>query len=113
MHPEGPARVPYVTRCLGERPGPLVAATDYLRSFADQIRAFVPAGRTYRVLGTDGFGRSDTRPALRRFFEVDRHFVVLAALRALADAGTVPVSTVSAALVRYGIDPETPDPVTV
>jgi pyruvate dehydrogenase E1 component len=88
-----------------------VAATDYVRNFAEQIRAFVP-GR-YSVLGTDGFGRSDTRDRLRSFFEVDRHHVAVAALKALADEGALPPRKVAEAAAAYGIDPETPDPTTV
>jgi pyruvate dehydrogenase E1 component len=88
-----------------------VAATDYMRSFADQIRPFVP-GR-YRVLGTDGFGRSDYRRKLRQFFEVDRYFVALAALTSLAEEGKIPAATVADAMTKYGIDSEKPDPVRV
>jgi len=97
-----------VTSCLADRQGPVVASTDYIRAFADQIRPFVP--RTYKVLGTDGYGRSDYRRKLRRFFEVDRHFVALAALAALAQEGTVPAETVAKAIAKYGIDPEKPNP---
>ena len=86
----------------------MVAATDYMRAFADQIRPWV--ARRYLVLGTDGFGRSDTREKLRRFFEVDRHHVVVAALKALADDGAVPAGRAAEAIARYGIDPATPDP---
>jgi len=86
----------------------VIAATDYMKAFADQIRPFVP--NRYRVLGTDGFGRSDYRKKLRHFFEVDRHFVVVAALRALADEEAVPASVVADAIKKYGIDPEKPDP---
>jgi pyruvate dehydrogenase E1 component len=82
-----------------------------MRAHADQIRPFI--AQRYKVLGTDGFGRSDTRRRLREFFEVDRHWVVLAALKALADDGEVPASTVTAALARYGLDPKKPNPVTV
>ena len=94
--------------CLAGRPGPVIAATDYVKSFADQIRAFVP--RRYRVLGTDGYGRSDYRRNLRRFFEVDRHYVAVAALASLAEDGTIPAATVADAISRYGIDPDKPDP---
>ena len=87
---------------------PVIAASDYLKAYADQIRAFVP-GR-YSVLGTDGFGRSDYRRRLRSFFEVDRHFVTLAALRALAAEGAVPKERVVEAIAKYGIDPDKPDP---
>ena len=113
LHPEAAPRLPYVTRCLEARPGPVVAATDYVKTFADQIRAFVPRGRVYRVLGTDGFGRSDTRARLRHFFEVDRYFVTVAALKALAEQGEGEARRVAAAIRRYGIDAEKPDPVTV
>ena len=97
--------------CLKDRPGPVVAATDYMKIFADQIREFVP-GR-YKVLGTDGFGRSDTRPRLRRFFEVDRYYVALAALKALAEAGSITAGVVDQAIAKFGIDPDKPNPVTV
>ena len=113
LHPEASPRVPFVTQCLQGRAGPVVAASDYVKAFADQIRAFVPAGRAYRVLGTDGFGRSDSRARLRHFFEVSRHFVVLAALRALADQGEVAREVIGQAITKYGIDPEKPDPTTV
>ncbi|MBV9205275.1 MAG: pyruvate dehydrogenase (acetyl-transferring), homodimeric type [Actinobacteria bacterium] len=108
LHPAEPQRRSYVEECLSGRSGPVIAATDYVRSFADQIRPFVP-GR-YRVLGTDGFGRSDYRRNLRRFFEVDRHYVAMAALSSLAADGTVPAATVADAISRYGIDPGKPDP---
>jgi pyruvate dehydrogenase E1 component len=101
-------RKSYVETCLADRSGPVVAATDYLKSFADGIRAFVP-GR-YRVLGTDGFGRSDYRRRLRYFYEVDRSFVALAALRALADDGLVPTSRPAEAIRKYGIDPDKANP---
>ena len=108
LHPSEPVRRSYVARCLGERQGPVVAASDYVKLFADQIRAYVP--RRYVTLGTDGYGRSDTRAALRRFFEVDRHFVALCALKALADEGAMPGSSVCDAIERYGMDPEKSDP---
>jgi pyruvate dehydrogenase E1 component len=108
LHPTEPPRQSYVTSCLDDRQGPVIAASDYIKTFADQIRPFVPG--TYRVLGTDGFGRSDYRRDLRRFFEVDRYFVALAALQALAQEGTVPADTVAKAIDRYGIDPEKPNP---
>jgi pyruvate dehydrogenase E1 component len=111
VHPEEKARVPYVAACLEGRGGPAVAATDYMRVFADQIRPYV--GRRYVVLGTDGFGRSDTREQLRYFFEVNRHYVVVAALKALADEGTIPAATVTQAIRKYGIDPSKPCPWTV
>jgi pyruvate dehydrogenase E1 component len=111
LHPEAQPRMSYVAQQLGGRPGPFVAATDYMRTFADQIRPFIH-GR-YVTLGTDGFGRSDTRAKLRLFFEVNRHYVVVAALKALADEGAVPVSRVTEAIRKYGIDPEKPNPVKV
>ena len=94
LHPGDKPRKAYVTQQLEKTVGPIVATTDYKRLFADQIRPFLPRGRDYRVLGTDGFGRSDTRAKLREFFEVDRHYVVLSALRALADEGMVPAAKV-------------------
>jgi pyruvate dehydrogenase E1 component len=108
LHPGSAPRRSFVEECLAGRPGPVIAATDYVKSFGDQIRAFVP-GR-YRVLGTDGYGRSDYRRNLRRFFEVDRHYVAVAALAALAEDGTIPAATVADAISRYGIDPGKPDP---
>ena len=93
------------------RGGPVVASTDYIRAFADQIRQWVPG--PYRVLGTDGFGRSDYRRALRRFFEVDRHYVAVAALKELADAGAIDAARVQEAIERYEIDPDAPMPTTV
>jgi pyruvate dehydrogenase E1 component len=108
LHPTEPQREAYVTTKLKGRRGPVIASTDYVRGFADQIRAWVP--RSYRVLGTDGYGRSDYRKALRSFFEVDRYHVAVAALKALADERTIEPSIVSDALRRYDIDPETPIP---
>jgi len=113
LHPTEPPRVSWVAKCLARHAGPVVASSDYIKTFADQIRAFIPAGRAYRVLGTDGFGRSDTRAKLRDFFEVDRHWVALAALKALADQGEIKASVVAAAVKKYGIDPNKPNPVTV
>jgi pyruvate dehydrogenase E1 component len=89
----------------------VIAATDYMRAFAEQIRAFVP--RRYTVLGTDGFGRSDTREKLREFFEVDRRYVAIAALKALADEGALPATRVAEAIAKYGIDADKPAPWTV
>jgi pyruvate dehydrogenase E1 component len=112
LHPAEKPRKPYVTEQLERTAGPIVASTDYMRLFADQIRAWVPKGREYRVLGTDGFGRSDTRAKLREFFEVDRHFIVLAALRALADEGLLPAAKLPEAMRRYGIDAGKANPMT-
>jgi pyruvate dehydrogenase E1 component len=111
LHPEQPPRLSWVEECLGLRQGPVVASTDYVKAFADQIRAFVP--HRYAVLGTDGFGRSDTRSKLREFFEVDRRYVAVAALKALADDGELPPKRVAEALARYAIDPAKPSPVSV
>jgi len=111
LHPEERARTCWVEDCLADRRGPVVAATDYLKTCADQIRPFVRA--PYSVLGTDGFGRSDSREMLRHFFEVNRGFVVVAALKALADSGEIEHSTVTEAMKKYEIDPGKPDPVTV
>ena len=111
LHPLEEPRETYVAQSLKDRAGPVVASTDYIRAFADQIRQWVP-GR-YTVLGTDGFGRSDTRAALRRFFEVDRHYVVVAALKALADEGTIELKRVQEAIERFEIDPQAPIPTTV
>jgi pyruvate dehydrogenase E1 component len=102
--------VPYVTQQLDSHAGPVVASTDYMKLFADQIRPFMPKGRAYRVLGTDGFGRSDFRYRLREHFEVDRKFVVLAALRALADEKAVKPKTVADAIRKLGIDPDKNNP---
>jgi pyruvate dehydrogenase E1 component len=112
LHPEAERRVPYVEQCLKDRPGPVVAATDYMKVFADQIRPFLPT-HNFVALGTDGFGRSDKRKALRRFFEVDRNYVAVAALKALADQEEMPRAKVTEAIRKYGIDPEKPDPTTV
>ncbi|ODU95455.1 MAG: pyruvate dehydrogenase (acetyl-transferring), homodimeric type [Thiomonas sp. SCN 64-16] len=106
LHPTDKPRVPFVTQQLDKHAGPVVASTDYVRLFAEQIRPFLPKGRNYRVLGTDGFGRSDTRTELRRHFEVDRHYIVLAALRGLVDEGALPASKLTEAIAKYGIDTE-------
>jgi len=113
LHPEDKARVPYVTQCLEKHAGPVVAASDYMKTFADQIRPFMPAGRIYKALGTDGFGRSDSRAKLRHFFEVNRYFIAIAALKALAESGEGKAKTVAEAIKKYGIDPNKPDPTTV
>jgi pyruvate dehydrogenase E1 component len=109
LHPTDEPRRSFVEQSLGGRPdGPVVAATDYMRAFAEQIRPYVQ--RRYTVLGTDGFGRSDYRRALRRHFEVDRHHVALAALTSLAADGAVPASAAADAIAKYGIDPDKPEP---
>jgi len=108
LHPEAEPRRPYVTAQLEGHEGPVIAATDYMRTYADQIRAFLP--QRYTVLGTDGFGRSDTRDQLRNFFEVDRRWVAAAALKALADEGKIKPKVVSDAIRKFGIDPDLPEP---
>ncbi|MCG7920196.1 MAG: pyruvate dehydrogenase (acetyl-transferring), homodimeric type [Candidatus Thiodiazotropha lotti] len=111
LHPEEDQRQSYVTRQLAGQQGPVVAATDYIRSYADQIRPFVPG--TYSVLGTDGYGRSDMRSQLRKFFEVNRYYVALAALKSLADQGNLKDDVVTQAIKKYKIDPDKPNPCTV
>ncbi|OGT60231.1 MAG: pyruvate dehydrogenase (acetyl-transferring), homodimeric type [Gammaproteobacteria bacterium RIFCSPHIGHO2_12_FULL_63_22] len=109
LHPEAEPKKAYVTECLDGRSGPAIAATDYVRAFADQIRAFVPM--RYTVLGTDGFGRSDTRANLRRFFEVDRYYIAHAAVAALAAEGRMNSKDVARAIKQYKLDPEKGNPV--
>ena len=111
LHPTELPRKSYIETCFTGRPGPVIAATDYMRLFAEQIRPFVPS--RYRVLGTDGFGRSDYRKKLRDFFEVDRRWVAVAALKALAEEGQVESAIVADAITRYGLSPHKPDPWTV
>jgi len=113
LHPADEPRVPYLEAALGARPpGPVVAATDYMKSFAGGVRPFV-GSRRFHALGTDGFGRSDYRRKLRDFFEVDRRWVALAALKMLADDGVLARTRVAEAIAAFGIDPAKPDPVTV
>jgi pyruvate dehydrogenase E1 component len=111
LHPDETPRTGYVESTLAEYRGPVVAATDYMKIYADQIREFVP--HPYRCLGTDGFGRSDSRARLREFFEVDRRYICLATLKSLADEGRIETATVAQALKDFGIDPEKPNPLTV
>jgi pyruvate dehydrogenase E1 component len=108
LHPGGKPRVPYVAQCLEGQQGPVIAATDYVQSYAEQIRKWVP--QRFEVLGTDGFGRSDTRAQLRKHFEVNSYHVVIAALKALADEEILPATKVAEAIAKYGIDPEKPNP---
>ena len=110
LHPLEKARVPFVTQQLSSRSGPVVASTDYMKAYAEQIRPFIPKGRTYRVLGTDGFGRSDFRSKLREHFEVNRHYIVVAALKSLADDGVLPVAKVAEAIAKYGINADKINP---
>jgi len=111
LHPTEKPRQSHVEKCLAGTKGPVIASSDYVRAFADQIREFVP--RRYKALGTDGFGRSDSRENLRRFFEVDRRYVAVAALKALAEDGEIPAAKVAEAIAKYGIDAEKPAPWTV
>ena len=114
LHPEEPKKLCHVARSMADTRGPVIAATDYVRLFAEQIRPFVTQdGRRYTVLGTDGFGRSDTREKLRHFFEVDRYWITVAALRSLADDGQLAVAKVSEALEKYRLDSDKPNPVGV
>ncbi len=112
LHPEKKPRISYVEQCLKDTSGPIIAATDYMKIYAEQIRTFIQ-GRPYTVLGTDGFGRSDTRQKLRKHFEVNRYYIVVAALKTLADDKQIPASKVSEAIKKYKLDPEKPNPVTV
>lgn len=108
LHPHDPPRTSYVKSLLGDHAGPVIAASDYMKIYADQIREFVP--QSYRTLGTDGFGRSDSRAQLRQFFEVNRNFICLGALKSLADEGTIGTEVVTEAIAKFGIDPEKSNP---
>ena len=108
LHPTKPARKSYIESALEGHAGPVIAATDYMRSYAEQVRRHIP--RRFEVLGTDGFGRSDYRAKLRQFFEVNRYYVVVAALKTLADEGTLKADVVAKAIAKYGLDTERPDP---
>jgi pyruvate dehydrogenase E1 component len=112
LHPGETQRRSFVAQQLDGHDGPIVASTDYVKTFAEQIRPFVE-NRRFHALGTDGFGRSDTRKQLRSFFEIDRRWVALAALSALADEGTIERARVAEALAKYGLDPAKPEPTTV
>ncbi|MBU2887336.1 pyruvate dehydrogenase (acetyl-transferring), homodimeric type [Gilvimarinus agarilyticus] len=111
LNPTAKPRKAYITEQLEGAEGPFIIATDYMKNYAEQLRAFVPG--EYRVLGTDGFGRSDSRQKLRHFFEVSREFVVIAALKSLADQGAIKVDVVAKAIKQFGIDPDKADPLTV
>jgi len=104
LHPLEAPRVSFVGEQLEKHTGPVVASTDYMKAYAEQIRSYIPKGRGYKVLGTDGFGRSDFRSKLREHFEINRHYIVLAALKALSEEGTVPVAKVAEAIQKYGIN---------
>ena len=113
LHPTDKPKLSHVEACLAKTSGPVVASSDYMKAFADGIRNFMPKGRTYKVLGTDGFGRSDTREKLRQFFEVNRYFVTISALKALAEDGAIDAKVVADAIKKYDIDPAKSDPTTV
>jgi pyruvate dehydrogenase E1 component len=108
LQPTQEKKIPYVSQCLNDHPGPVVVSTDYVRLLADSIRPFIRKHCT--VLGTDGFGRSDTRENLRRFFEVDRYYVTVAALNALADTGQIEATIVQQALEKYDLAASKPAP---
>ena len=108
LHPSEEPRIPYLTQQLADHPGPVVAATDYIKAYTDQIREFIRG--PFTVLGTDGFGRSDTRRNLRQHFEVSREFIVLAALKALMEEGVMTSEDVGKALTALGIDVDKPNP---
>jgi pyruvate dehydrogenase E1 component len=111
LHPEQPARKSYLEKCLAGRKGPYVAATDYMKIVPDQVQRWIPG--CFVTLGTDGYGRSDARAALRDFFEVDKYHIAVTTLKALADDGALDQKTVAQAIAKYNIDPEKPDPVTL
>jgi len=111
LHPNEPQRKSYVGNCFGDRPGPFIAATDYMKIVSDQIQGWVPGN--FYSLGTDGYGRSDARAPLREHFEVDRRFIAVTALTALVEDGALDKKTVAKAIEKYGIDPDRPDPVTL
>ena len=110
LHPTDEAKIPYVARQLEPHSGPIIAASDYVKLFADQIRPYLPAGRRYKVLGTDGFGRSDFRAKLREHFEVNRYFIAVSALKALAEQRVIPADTVAKAIKQYKINPDKANP---
>lgn len=112
LHPTAKAKVPYVTAQLESSVGPIISSTDYMRLFSDQVRPYMPKGRTFKVLGTDGFGRSDFRYKLRNHFEVDRHFIVVAALKSLADEKQIEAAKVAEAIKKYGLNPDKQNPIT-
>lgn len=111
LHPAEKPRESWVAKQLNDKPGPVIAATDYIKTYSDQIRQFIKS--PFVALGTDGYGRSDTREQLRAFFEVDRRWVALAALKALADAGTIERDVVVKAIAAFGLDTDKPNPMTV
>ena len=110
LNPEATQKVPYVTEALSEYPHPVIATSDYMKVLSDGLREYIEA--PFKVLGTDGFGRSDTREKLRDFFEIDRRYVVVTALNTLKEQGSIEASVVSEAIKKYGLDPDKSNPVT-
>ena len=110
LHPTDKPQVSFVEQQLSQHAGPVIASTDYMKNYAEQIRPFIPKGRTYKVLGTDGFGRSDFRSKLREHFEINRHYIVIAALKSMADEGALPVAKVAEAIQKYGIKADKVNP---
>ncbi len=110
LHPLEAPRTSFVEDQLQAHAGPVIASTDYMKAYAEQIRSYISKGRTYKVLGTDGFGRSDFRSKLREHFEINRHYIVVAALKALSEEGTVPVAKVDEAIRKYGINADKINP---
>ena len=108
LNPKENAKTAYITEQLTDRQGPVIVATDYVKSYTEQLRAYIPAN--YKVLGTDGFGRSDTRGQLRHFFEVNRYFIVLAALKSLSDEGKIEISVVAQAIADFDLDSDKVNP---
>ena len=102
--------MPFIAQQLEKHAGPVIASTDYMKNYCEQVRPFLPKGRSFKVLGTDGFGRSDFRSKLREHFEVNRHFIVVAALKTLADEGSIPASKAAEAIKKYGINPDKINP---
>lgn len=103
LHPLETPKTAFVAQQLAAHAGPVVASTDYVKAFPEQIRPYIPKGRSFKVLGTDGFGRSDFRTKLREHFEINRHYIVVAALKSLADEGKLPVTKVAEAIAKYGL----------
>ncbi len=110
LNPKAKSKESYVTQCLKDTQGPVICATDYMKQYSEQIRAYMPEGKTYVTLGTDGFGRSDSREKLRHFFEVDRYFIVIAALTALLKEDKIKPAVLTKALKTYKIDGDKLDP---
>jgi pyruvate dehydrogenase E1 component len=110
LHPTETPKLPFIAQQLDKHAGPVIASTDYMKNYCEQVRPFLPKGRSFKVLGTDGFGRSDFRSKLREHFEVNRHFIVVAALKALADEGAVPATKAAEAIKKYGINPDKINP---